>query len=47
VLTGSATIQAQIQGFELTHPKIEIICELLECVQGPALLIKSFRISMT
>ena len=40
-------IQAQIQGFELAHTKIYIICELLEHIKGPVLLIQSCRISMT
>ena len=33
--------QAQIQDFELAHPKIYTICELLDPVKGPALLIQS------
>jgi hypothetical protein len=32
-LISSATTQAQIQGFELAHPKNLIICELLEHVK--------------
>ena len=43
----SATTQAQIQGFELAHPKIYIIHELLGHMKGPVLLIRSGRISMT
>ena len=46
-LTGSATTQAQIQGFVLAYPKIYIICELLGSVQGSVLVILSCRISMT
>lgn len=43
----SATTRALIQGFDLTHPKICIICKLWGRVQGPVLLIQSFRIFMT
>ena len=39
----SATTQAQIQGFELAHPKIYIIHELLEHMKGPVLMIQSCR----
>ena len=46
-LANSATTQAQIQGFELTHPNIYLICELLEPMKGPILQIKGCRISMT
>ena len=46
-LTNSATTQAQIQGFELAHPNIYPIYELLECMKGPVLQIQSCRISMT
>ena len=37
----------QIPGFKLAHPKIYIICELLEHMKGTVLLIQSFRIPMT
>ena len=40
-------IKAQIQGLDLAHPKIHIICELLEPVKGSILQIQSCRISMT
>jgi hypothetical protein len=33
-LTNSATIQAQIQGFELAHPNIYSIYELLKHLKG-------------
>lgn len=46
-LTSSATIQVHIRGFELAHPNIYPIYELLEHVKGPVLQIQSFRISMT
>ena len=46
-LTNSATTQAQIQGFELAHPNIYPIYELLECVKVPVLQIQNYRISMT
>ena len=46
-LTNSATIQAQIQGFELAHPNIYPIYELLECMKGLVLQIQNYRISMT
>jgi hypothetical protein len=39
-LISSATTQAQIQGYEI-HPKICIICELLECTKGRVLLVKA------
>jgi len=39
-LTNSATSQAQIQGSELAHPKIYIICEQLGQVKGSVLLSK-------
>ena len=42
-----AITQAQIQGFELAHPNIYSIYELLECVKRPAPQIQSCRISMT
>jgi hypothetical protein len=32
-LTNSPTTQGQIQGFELVHPNIYLICELLEYVR--------------
>jgi hypothetical protein len=34
-------------GFRLAHLKIYSICELLELMKGPGLLIQSCRISMT
>lgn len=37
---------AQIQGFELALNNIYTICELLECVKGPVLLMQICRISM-
>ena len=40
-LTNSVTTQAQIQDFELAHPNIYPICELLEHVKGQALQIQS------
>lgn len=46
-LTNSATAQAQIQGSELAHPKIYIICEHLGCVKGPVLLTQSCRVFRT
>jgi hypothetical protein len=46
-LTISATMQAQIQGSEMTHFKICIIYRWFGHVKGPVLLIQSFRISMT
>jgi hypothetical protein len=36
-LTKSATTFAQIQGFELTHPNVYSICELIEPVKEPVL----------
>jgi hypothetical protein len=36
-MTSSATTQGQIQGSELAHSKIYIICEWFRCVKGPAL----------
>ena len=41
------TSQAQIQGFELTHPNIDPIDELLECMKGLFLQIQNYRISRT
>ena len=38
-LTNSTKSQAQIQVFELAHPKIYIICQLLENLKGLVLLI--------
>ena len=46
-MTSSATTQAQIQGFELAHPNIYPICELLEHMKGLDLQNPSFSISMT
>jgi hypothetical protein len=46
-LTSSATTQAQTQGFELVHPNICPIHELLEPVKRLVLQIQSYRISMT
>ena len=40
-MTSLANTQVQIQGFELAHPKIYIICELLRCMKGTVLLIQS------
>ena len=39
--------QAQIQGFELTHPNIYPTDELLEGMYWPVLLIQNYRISTT
>ena len=46
-LTSSDTSQAQIQAFELIHPNIQPIDELLECMKGLVLQIPSCKISMT
>ena len=46
-LTSSDTSQAQNQGFELTHPNIYSIYELLEPVKWWILLIQSSRTFMT
>ena len=46
-LINSATFQAQIQGFELAHPNIYPIYELLECVKGLVLQNQSCRTSVT
>ena len=46
-LTNSAATQAQTQGFELVHPNIYPIHELLEHLKGLVLQIPSYRISMT
>jgi hypothetical protein len=43
--TNSATTQAQIQGFELTHPNICMTYELLEHMKWLVLQIQSCRIS--
>jgi hypothetical protein len=40
-LTISDTSQAQIKGFELVHPNIYPINELLECMKGP---VQKYRI---
>lgn len=37
------TSQAQIQGFELAHPSIYPISELLQCMDGPALQIPNYK----
>jgi hypothetical protein len=42
----SATTQAQIQGSELAHPNIYIICKWLRHMKGPVLLIQGCRLSM-
>ena len=47
MLTSSDTSQAQIQGFELAHPNIYPINELLECMKGLVLQIQNPRVSMT
>lgn len=39
-MTNSTTIQAQIQGFELTLPCIYSVCDLLKQVKGPVLPIQ-------
>lgn len=44
-LTNSASNQAQIQGYDLAHPKIYLIRELLEHMKGSVLKIQSCRIS--
>jgi hypothetical protein len=36
-----------MQGFELVHPNISLIYELLELMKGPMLQIQSCKISMT
>ena len=46
-LTNSYNTQAQIQGFELAHPQIYLINELLEHVKSLVLLIQVCRISLT
>jgi hypothetical protein len=46
-LTSLATILPQMQGFELTLPKMYIIHKLLEWVKGWVLLSQNFRISKT
>jgi hypothetical protein len=45
--TNSVASQAQIQGFELAHPNIYPVYDLLECMKGLVLQIQSFMISMT
>ena len=42
-LTSSATTQGQLQGFQVVHPKIYIICEPLGYLKGPVLLIQTCR----
>ena len=46
-LTSSDTSQAQIQGFELAHPNIYPIKELLKCMKRLVLQIQNYRIFMT
>ncbi|KAL6055900.1 hypothetical protein STEG23_016949, partial [Scotinomys teguina] len=46
-LANSATIQAYIQGFKLSHPNIYPISDLLDSVKGPVLWTNSHQISMT
>ena len=46
-LTRSNTSQAQIQDFELAHPNIYPIDELLEYMKGLVLQIQTHRVSMT
>ena len=46
-MTNPATTQAQNQGYELAHPNIHFIYELLEPVKGMNLQMQSSRISMT
>jgi hypothetical protein len=46
-LTNSATSQALVQVFELVHPKLYPIYDLLEWMKGLSLQIQSCRISMT
>lgn len=41
------SIQAHIQSFELAHPNIYTIYDLLECVKGLILWNQSRKISMT
>lgn len=45
-MTNSATIQIQIQDFELAHPNIYPIYELLEHAKEQLLQIQSCRVSM-
>ena len=46
-LTGLDTTQAQVQNFELAHPNIYPIYELLKHMKEPVLHIQSCKISMT
>lgn len=46
-LNKSVTTHTQFQGFELAHPNISPIDELLELMEGPDLQIQSCRITMT
>ena len=46
-LTSSDTSRAQIQGFELAHPKIYPSDELLECMRKPVSQIQNYSISRT
>ena len=46
-LTNPATTQAQNQGYELAHPNIHFIYELLAHVKGTNLQIQNIRISTT
>jgi hypothetical protein len=45
--SSSDASQAQTKGFEFIYPNIYPMDELLECIKGPALLIQTYRISMT
>lgn len=42
-----ATSETMILGFELSHPKIYIICELLKWRKGQTFLIHTIKISIT
>ena len=44
-MTKSDTTQVQIQGFEMAHPNIYPIYELIQCLKGPVLQTQSCRIS--
>ena len=46
-LANSASSQAQIYSFELAHPNIYSIYNLLESMKGQVLQIQSCRISVT
>lgn len=43
----SNTSQAQVQGFELAHPDIYSVDELLGCMNEQVLQMQNYRISMT